>query len=108
MGFCCYSFCREDGDTGGRDWAGFWGKDVVLQHFADLYCGTFHMEPDYAKQKIVGLTADVAEIYTPFKITVSYGGQTPVPKPFIIVMDWVRTREGWRMASDIALPVPTE
>ena len=88
------------------NWAGFWGRDVVLQHFADLYRGTFHMEPDYAKQKIVGLTADVAEIYTPFQIAVSYAGQTPVPKPFLIVMNWIRTPEGWRMASDIAIPVP--
>lgn len=88
------------------NWAGFWGRDVVLQHFADLYRGTFRMEPDYTKQKIVGLTTDVAEIYTPFKITVSYAGQAPVPKPFLIVMNWIRTPDGWRMASDIAIPIP--
>jgi hypothetical protein len=90
------------------NWAGFWGSDVVLRHFADLYRGAFRMDPDYAKQKIVGLTADVAEIYTPFKITVSYAGQTPVPKPFLIVMNWIRTPDGWRMAMDIAIPVPTK
>jgi hypothetical protein len=88
------------------NWAGFWGREVVLQHFADLYRGTFKMEPDYTKQKIVGLTADVAEVYTPFQIAVSYAGQTPVPKPFLIVMNWIRTTDGWRMASDIAIPVP--
>jgi hypothetical protein len=88
------------------NWAGFWGKDVVIAHFHDLYQGSFHMEPDYSKEKIVGLTPDVAEIYAPVAITVSYAGQTPVPKPFLIIMDWIKTPEGWRMASDIALPVP--
>lgn len=88
-------------------WAGFWGSEVVLKHFADLYRGTFHMEPDYTRQKIVGLTANIAEIYTPFKIAVSYAGQTPLPKPFLIVMDWIRTPDGWRLASDIAIPVPS-
>jgi hypothetical protein len=88
------------------NWAGFWGTDVVMQHFHDLYQGSFLMEPDYGKQKIVGLTADVAQIYTPFSITVAYAGQTPAPKPFIIIMYWIRTPDGWRMASDIALPIP--
>jgi hypothetical protein len=40
------------------------------------------------------------------KTAVSYAGQTPLPKPFLIIMDWIRTRDGWRMASDIAIPVP--
>ncbi len=88
------------------NWAGFWGKEVVLDHFHDLYQGTFHIEPDYSKEKLVGLTADVAELYVPVSISVSYAGQAPVPKPFIIVMDWIRTQDGWKMATDIALPVP--
>ena len=33
------------------NWAGFWGKDVVLQHFEDLYQGSFHMAPDYSKRR---------------------------------------------------------
>ena len=77
-----------------------------MQHFHDLYQGPFRMEPDYGKQKIVGLTANVAQIYTPVSITVAYAGQTPLPKPFIVIMDWIRTPDGWRMASDIALPIP--
>jgi hypothetical protein len=31
---------------------------------------------------------------------------TPVPKPFLMIIDWVRTPEGWRTATDIALPIP--
>ena len=88
------------------NWAGFWGKEVVLQHFADLYSGTFVMDPDYSKLKTVGLTADVAQTYVPLKISVAYAGQTPVPKPFLMIVNWIRTPSGWKMATDIALPIP--
>jgi hypothetical protein len=89
------------------NWAGFWGSDVVLQHLDDLYkAGPFHIEPDYDKEKVVALSRDVAETYVPVSITVAYAGQDPVPKPFLMVLDWVRTKDGWRMATDIALPIP--
>jgi hypothetical protein len=88
------------------NWAGFWGTDVVLRHFADLYAGTFVMDPDYPRVKTVGLTSDVAETYAPLNITVAYGGQTPVPKPFLMIVTWLRTSDGWKMATDIALPMP--
>jgi hypothetical protein len=88
------------------NWAGFWGTDVVIQHFADLYAGTFVMAPHYDRVKTVGLTADVAETYAPLDITVAYAGQTPTPKPFLMIVTWVKTPAGWRMATDVALPVP--
>jgi hypothetical protein len=88
------------------NWAGFWGTDVVMQHFNDLYQGTFVMTPDYARVKTVGLTADVAETYAPLEISVGYAGQTPVPKPFLMIVTWVRTATGWKMATDVALPIP--
>jgi hypothetical protein len=89
------------------NWAGFWGADVVVTHIGDLFgAGSFRIDPDYAKEKVVGLTRDVAETYAPVAISVAYAGQTPVPKPFIMILDWIRTPEGWRMATDIALPIP--
>jgi hypothetical protein len=88
------------------NWAGFWGTDVVLQHFHDLYQGVFVMEPDYSRVKTVTLTKDVAETYAPLNISVGYAGQTPVPKPFLMIVTWIRTPAGWRMATDIALPIP--
>src|SRR5262249_37678430 len=61
--------------TGAEDnWAGFWGTEVVMRHFHDLYQGTFVMAPDYARVKTVGLTANVAETYAPLDITVAYAG----------------------------------
>jgi hypothetical protein len=88
------------------NWAGVWGGEVVAQHIRDLLQGTFRIDPDYSRLKVVGITRDVAETYAPVQISVSYGGQTPVPKPFLIITDWVKTNEGWKMATDIALPVP--
>jgi hypothetical protein len=38
--------------------------------------------------------------------TVAYAGQTPVPRPFLMILNWIRTTDGWRMATDIALPIP--
>jgi hypothetical protein len=66
------------------------------------------MDPDYSRVKTVGLTGDVAETYAPFNISVAYAGQTPVPKPFLMIVSWVRTTAGWKMATDIALPIPPE
>jgi hypothetical protein len=89
------------------NWADFWGIDVVLEHLGDLYkAGPFRIDPNYSKEKVVGLTADVAETYAPVNITVAYPGQNPVPKPFLMILEWIRTSEGWRMATDIALPIP--
>jgi hypothetical protein len=88
------------------NWAGFWGAEVVLQHLADLYKGTFVMAPDYDRVKTVGLSADVALTYAPLDISVAYAGQTPTPKPFLMIVNWVRTGGGWKMATDIALPIP--
>jgi hypothetical protein len=90
------------------NWAGFWGTDVVLQHMKALFgAGHFQIDPDYAAEKVVALSPDVAETYVPVKIAVAYAGQTPVPKPFLMILYWVRTADGWRLATDIALPIPT-
>jgi hypothetical protein len=89
------------------NWAGFWGTEVVLQHLDDLYkAGSFRIDPDYDKEKVVALSHDVAETYVPVSITVAYAGQIPIPKPFLMILEWVRTPDGWRMATDIALPIP--
>jgi hypothetical protein len=89
------------------NWAGFWGTDVVVTHIGDLFkAGSFRIDPEYNEEKVVGLTRDVAETYVPVNISVAYAGQTPVPKPFLMILDWIKTPEGWRMATDIALPIP--
>jgi hypothetical protein len=89
------------------NWAGFWGTDVAVAHIKALFdAGNFHIDPDYAAERDVGLSTDVVETCVPVKISVAYAGQTPVPKPFLMILEWVRSPDGWRMATDIALPIP--
>jgi hypothetical protein len=92
--------------TAEGNWAGVWGDQVVVLRIRDLLQGTFQLDSDYSRLKVVGISRDVAETYAPVQISVSFGGQAPVPKPFLIITDWVKPNEGWKMATDIALPVP--
>lgn len=62
----------------------------------------------YEEGKVVLLTPDVAETYAPVNITMAYGGQYRVPKPFVMVLLWVKTSQGWKMTTDIPIPVPPE
>ena len=64
------------------------------------------LEPDYSKLKVVGLTRDVAESYVPLTITVSYAGQDGTPKPFLMIINWTKVGQDWKVASEIILPVP--
>jgi hypothetical protein len=64
------------------------------------------LEPVYSKLKVVGLTHDVAESYVPMNITVSYAGQDGTPKPFLMIINWIKVSNDWKIASEIILPVP--
>ena len=89
-------------------WHGYWGIDDVMQHLHDMYQGPFRIDPIYEEEKVAFLTPDIAETYAPVKITVAYGGQNPVPRPFIMVLLWTKTSQGWKMATDIPIPIPAE
>jgi hypothetical protein len=55
---------------------------------------------------LVGLAHDVAETYVPVTITVSYAGRDGTPKPFLLIINWLKVRNDWKIASEIILPVP--
>ena len=89
------------------DWAAFWGNDAVDRKLHDIAAsGPVVLQPDLAKLKVVGLTRDVAESYAPLTITVSYAGQDGTPKPFLMIIDWIKVAGDWKIASEIILPVP--
>ena len=88
------------------NWAGFWGKEVVAEHLNELYKGVFVMSPDYRREKVVQLCPSVAQTYVPLDITVGYAGQSGTPRPFLMIVDWVKVKGVWKMATDIALPIP--
>ncbi len=89
------------------NWAGFWGADTVVDHIGELFQGTFVMTPDYGREKIVQLSRDVMQTYVPLDISVAYAGQSGTPKPFLMIVEWVKDHGEWKMATDIALPIPT-
>ena len=89
------------------NWAGYWGNEAIDQKLHDIgSSGPVVLEPDYSKLRIVGLTRDVAESYVPMNITVSYAGQDGTARPFLMIINWLRVEENWKIASEIILPVP--
>jgi hypothetical protein len=89
-------------------WHGYWGIDDVMQHLHDMYQQSFRIDPIYEEEKVVFISPDIAETYAPVRITVAYGGQNPVPKPFVMVLLWIKTPHGWKMTTDIPIPVPPD
>src|ERR1700737_3599573 len=89
------------------NWAGFWGNEAIDQKLHDIgTSGPVVLDPDYSKLKVVGLTPDVAESYAPMNITVSYAGREETPKPFLMIVNWIKIGKDWKVASEIILPVP--
>jgi hypothetical protein len=89
------------------NWAGFWGNDAIDQKLHDIAgSGPVVLVPDFSELKVVGLTRDMAESYAPLNITVSYAGQDGTPKPFLMIINWIKVGKDWKVASEIILPVP--
>jgi hypothetical protein len=89
-------------------WRGYWGIDDVMQHLHEMYQQPFRIEPAYEEEKVVFIKPDLAETYVPVKISVAFGGQNPVPRPFVMVLIWLKTPAGWRMTTDIPIPIPPD
>jgi hypothetical protein len=89
------------------NWAGFWGNEAIDQKLHDIATsGPVVLQPDFSKLKVVGLTDNLAESYVPMNITVSYAGQDGTPKPFLMIINWIKIEKEWKVASEIILPVP--
>lgn len=89
------------------NWAGFWGNDAIDRKLHDIAgSGPVVPAPDLSKLKVVGLTVDLAKSYAPVTITVSYAGQDGTPKPFLMIIDWIKVADDWKVATEIILPVP--
>jgi len=89
------------------NWAGYWGNEAIERKLHDIAAsGPVVLQPDLSKLKVVGLTREVAESYDPVTITVSYAGQDGTPRPFLVIIDWIKEGRDWKIASEILLPVP--
>jgi hypothetical protein len=89
------------------NWAGYWGNAAVDQKLHDIAgSGPVVLAPDFSRLKVVGLTLEVAESYAPMNITVSYAGQDGTPRPFLMIIEWLKVANDWKVASEIILPIP--
>ncbi len=89
------------------NWAGFWGNDAIDRKLRDIAAsGPVVLTPDLSRLKVVGLTPELAESYAPLDIRVSYAGQDGTPRPFLMIINWIKVSEDWKIASEIILPVP--
>jgi hypothetical protein len=89
------------------NWAGVWGNQAIDRKLHDIAAaGPAILQPDFSKLKVVGLTRDLAESYVPMSITVSYAGQDGTPKPFLMIINWIRVGADWKVATEVILPVP--
>jgi predicted RNA-binding protein len=89
------------------NWAGYWGNDAIDRKLSDIAAsGGVVLTPDLARLKVAGRTDKWAESYAPVNITVSYAGQDGTPKPFLLIVEWIKVAKQWKIASEIILPVP--
>ena len=89
------------------NWAGYWGNDAIDQKLSDIAAsGGVVLTPDLSRLKVAGRTDRWAESYAPVNITVSYAGQDGTPKPFLLIVEWIKVARQWKIASEIILPVP--
>ncbi len=89
------------------NWAGVWGNEAIDRKLHDIAAaGPAILQPDFSKLKVVGLTRDLAESYVPMNITVSYAGQDGTPKPFLMIVNWIKVGTDWKVATEVILPVP--
>lgn len=84
----------------------FWGRETVIDHFREVFAGTWRFEPDEEEIRIVPLGPDTAHIYAPTRITAGPAGQPGLTRIYLVNEFAVRTREGWRVS--VIVPVPAE
>jgi len=82
----------------------YWSRNEVIAHFQRTFAGTWRFEPDESAIKISILSKDVAQIYAPTRVTVGPAGQTPTVAQFHMTEVAIRTPDGWRIATIVAVP----
>jgi hypothetical protein len=82
----------------------FWGRDAVMDHFRVTFSATWKFEPDQEATRIVPISADVAHIFAPTKITVGAAGQPGTAYQFFVNEFAIRTVEGWRISTIVPVP----
>jgi hypothetical protein len=82
----------------------YWGREDVLAHFRTIFTGTWRFEPEETNIRVTLLGNNVAQIYAPTRVTSGAAGQAAITSEFYMLEMAVRTPQGWRISSIIAVP----
>ena len=83
-----------------------WGRDAAIKRFEVLYQGTWKLAPDSSAMKVAMLIDTTAQLYVPIMFTIGPPGQPASDSPFLMNQTWVKTGNGWRIATILPIPVP--
>jgi uncharacterized protein (TIGR02246 family) len=83
-----------------------WGRDAALKRFEENYKGTWLLEPKFEQVKVTELSPGVAQLFVPAVFTIAPAGETAQPRRFLLTQIYVKTADGWRLATILPFPVP--
>ena len=83
-----------------------WGRDAALRRFETLFQGTWRLSPDTSNLKVVFLTDTSAQLFVPVMFNIGAQGQSAPDAPFLLNQTFLKTAEGWRIASILPIPLP--
>jgi ketosteroid isomerase-like protein len=84
----------------------YWGRDAALKRFGEYYQGTWELEPKLDQLKVTELSPGVAQIFAPTVFRIAPAGQTAQPTLFLLNHIYVKTADGWKLASIFPILVP--
>jgi len=85
-----------------------WGQDAALKRFSALYEGTWRLDPDVSRLKIMMLADGVAQIYVPTTFSIGAPGQPAQQMRFLMNQILMRTPTGWQVSSILPIPLPAQ
>jgi uncharacterized protein (TIGR02246 family) len=84
----------------------YWGREAALKRFGEYYQGTWSLEAKIDEVKITELAPGVAQLVAPTVFRIAPAGQTAQPSRFLLNHIYVKTADGWRLASVFPILVP--
>lgn len=84
-----------------------WGREAALQRFSKLYEGTWRLDPEIGKLRVVSVSDDVAQLHVPVNFTVGAAGQRPESTRMFINQVLVKRGGAWRVMSIFPIPAPS-
>ena len=88
--------------------APIWGRQPALTRFEALYRGTWRLDPALSDLRIMLVADGVAQIYVPIMFTIGAPGQEAQKTRFLMNQVLLKTSTGWKVASILPIPVPTQ